>query len=87
MNCYPNNLTGVDRHFGWVIECFEAANREIGAWTNGRFSHKHLPGPATGESESVRRSTARMRMRLFASPAGEPIQFEHHMPVRTSHEG
>jgi len=57
----------------------ESANREIIAWTDGAFPHGNLPGPASGESESVRRSPSRMRMRMFASPTGEPVQFEHHM--------
>ncbi len=73
------SLSGAERHFSWVVECLESANREILAWTNGPFPHNNLPGPATGESESVRRSPARMRMRVFPSATGEPVQFEHHM--------
>ncbi len=72
-------LSGGERHFAWVIECLESANREILAWTNGPFPHKNLPGPATGESESVRRSPTLMKIRVFPSPTGEPLQFEHHM--------
>ena len=72
-------LSGTERHFGWVIERLESANRDIVAWTAGAFPHGNLPGPASGESESVRRSPSRMRMRVFASPTGEPVQFEHHM--------
>jgi len=72
-------LSGAERYFGWVVECLESANREILAWTNGPFPHKNLPGPATGESESVRRSPARMKMRVFPLATGEPVQFEHHM--------
>ena len=68
-------LSGTERHFGWVIERLESANRDIVAWTAGAFPHGNLPGPASGESESVRRSPSRMRMRVFASPTGEPVQF------------
>jgi hypothetical protein len=80
------SLSGAERHFGWVVECLESANREILAWTNGPFRHSNLPGPATGESESVRRSPARMRMRVFPSPTGQPVQFEHHMKDRRNNK-
>jgi hypothetical protein len=76
-------VSGAERHFGWVIECLEAANREIRAWTDGPFpqqapprsryrrERKRSPFPGRNENARVRLAT------------GEPVQFEHHMPVRT----
>jgi hypothetical protein len=64
-------LSGAERHFGWVIECLEAANREIRAGTNGPFPHKHLPwsrkrrerkrSPFPGKNENARVRLAHRR--------------------------
>jgi hypothetical protein len=77
-------LSGTEKHFGWVIDCLESANQEILAWTAGPFPHHRLPGPATGESLTVRQSKRLMKMREFPSSTGEPLQFEHHMKARGS---
>lgn len=75
-------LTGTERHFKWVLEAFAAGNREMLAWKGGPFPHHKLPGPASGESPSVRNSQRLMSMRSFTNRSAEKLLFEHHMKHR-----
>jgi hypothetical protein len=79
-------LTGKEHHFNWVLECLESANRVIRAWKVGQFPHHHLPGPATGESGTVRDSKRLMKMRVFSSATGESLQFEYHMKDKSNNK-
>jgi hypothetical protein len=72
-------MTGSEAHFGWVLKALAIANREMLAWVGGQFPHSRLPGPATGESESVMASPQLRRMRCFTTQTGETLLFEHHM--------
>lgn len=72
-------MTGNEKHFGWVLDAFLSANREMLAWNGGLFPHSRLPGPATPESESVMRSPRLEKMRRFRTRNGEELLFEHHM--------
>lgn len=72
-------MTGGEQYFGWVLEGIAAGNREMSTWTGGPFPHRHLPGPASGESTSVKNSQQLVALRFFRTRSGEDLLFEHHM--------
>ena len=72
-------LKGSEKHFGWVIKSLESANAEVSGWVSGPFPHNRLPGPASGESESVHASQRLKSMRIFETDQGIQEFMEHHM--------
>src|SRR5437660_19555 len=56
-------LTGNERHYPWVVQCFIRANLLCSHWTSGSFPHFLLP--ATGESASVHKNPQLRAMRVF----------------------
>jgi|GEM_PF-1070837 len=73
------SLTGNERYFQWVINCLFDADLECSRWTVGQFPHSALPGPASGESKPVHDNPDLRRHRMFRTPTGELLMFEHHM--------
>jgi hypothetical protein len=72
-------MTGRERHFGWVVQSLVEANTVCSNWKEGAFPHELLPGPATGESDSVLNNHDLRNMRMFRRPNGEYDLFESHM--------
>ncbi len=72
-------LNGHERYFKWIRDSLLRAEEEAEAWLGGEFPHSRLPGPATGESTSVQNDDRLRSMRLFRTPQGETIFFQHHM--------
>ena len=72
-------LTGNEKHYDWVVQCFSLANLRCSQWTTGSFPHFLLPGPATAESASVHKNPQLRAMRVFRMVSGKNEMFEHHM--------
>lgn len=72
-------LIGTERYFRWLVESLLQAESEVSDWRNGIFPHNRLPGPATGESNSVHNSTRLRNMRIFATDDGRNVFMEYHM--------
>ncbi len=72
-------LTGNERYYDWVVRCFTLANLQCSRWKAGLFPHLLLPGPATGESNSVHQDPRLRELRVFRMVSGQPRMFEHHM--------
>jgi len=71
-------LTGNERYFDWILTALFAAETEVANWTSGPFPHGRLPGPASGESQTVNDSPRLRNMRMFPTDSG--IEYcEHHM--------
>jgi hypothetical protein len=75
------SLSGNEAHFRWVVNCLFVAEEECALWQEGEFPHAKLPGPATGESQSVQNDPELRRHRMFRT-SGEVLMFEHHMKNR-----
>jgi hypothetical protein len=75
-------LSGSEKYFRWVVASLVKANEEIQVWDSGPFPHERLPGPASGESDSVKKRRDLMEKRRFMTRRGELLTFEHHMKHR-----
>lgn len=73
------SFAGNERHFAWVVDCLFQADAECARWHSGSFPHHHLPGPATGESDTVHKNRELRSLRTFKTLAGKTLMFEHHM--------
>jgi len=71
-------LSGNETEFSWIRKAFAKANCEMHKWQGGPFPHASLPGPASGESETVRDNPKLRNQRTFQTGCGQEY-FEHHM--------
>jgi hypothetical protein len=62
-----------------VVRCFTLANLQCSRWKAGLFHHLLLPGPATGESNSVHQDPRLCELRVLRMVSGQSRMFEHHM--------
>ena len=74
-----SRLQGTEHYFAWVVEALVSAETEMKNWRDGPFPHHRLPGPASGESETVNRSARLRAMRIFETDRGVVEYCEHHM--------
>ena len=72
-------LRGSERFFRWLVSALMDAEVEAAEWNAGPFPHDRLPGPATGESQTVHEDRALRQMRFFTTKNGRLLMFEHHM--------
>ena len=79
-------MRGSEKHFSWVLEALDRANREMRAWAGGPFPHRRLPGPATGESDSTMAKPWLREMRRFITRSGKPLLFEYHMKCKAENQ-
>lgn len=79
-------LTGNERFFGWLVDGFSIANREMQNWLGGRFPHERLLNAARCESESVRNDAKFLDKRRFRARSGEWLLFESHMKNRSENK-
>ena len=79
-------LTGNERFFGWLVDAFSIANREMQNWLGGWFPHERLLNSARCESESVRNDARLLDMRRFKARSGEWLLFESHMKNRSENK-
>ena len=72
-------VQGTEHSFAWVVEALTSAEAEMNSWLGGPFPHQRLPGPASGESETVNKSARLRAMRTFETDRGVVEYCEHHM--------
>ena len=75
-------LNGSEHHFAWIVSALSRAEGEVAKWDGGMFMHARLPGPASGESQTVRESPRLNQLRIFETSRGKYAFCEYHMKQR-----
>lgn len=73
------DLSGNEISFAWILQALLSAETEMSKWKDGAFPHSRLPGPASGESQTVCSDKRLRKMRVFQTDDRRWEFMEHHM--------